>query len=442
MKTAIQNGKIIMNTDTISVLENHSIVIENDIILDILPNTEVLKLYPDSTIIDATNRAIFSGFANCHTHLSLTLARGIFENESYANTPPFPGPPRRSLPKISTEEQQIMVLLGAIEAIKSGTTVTMEVAQGIMNYANELQKTGLRLVLAEQMSDRVSGSIGEPGKFESDQQKLEDGIERIIDLYTKWNGYDQSRVTVALAAHAPDMNSPKSLQELRVLQEKLDIVSTIHLNQLWGEVQNIKDNFGTTPTEYLEQNNFLTSKLVAAHCRCMTKKEEQILGKFKSSVSFNSSIAARRGLSPNIKDLEEYGCSIVMGSDNMDENMIEVMRTGLFMERVRIMDGRNPNPNEVYKWATQNGYQSLGINDAGFIAKGNKADLIIVNTFKPHMTPQTDIVSNWVHMGQIQDVESVMVDGKWIMKNHKILNLDEEYIIKEANQIAKKAWNN
>ena len=58
------------------------------------------------------------------------------------------------------------------------------------------------------------------------------------------------------------------------------------------------------------------------------------------------------------------------------------------------------------------------------------------------MIPQTDVVSNWVHMGQIQDVESVMVDGKWIMKNHKILNLDEEYIIKEANQIAKKAWNN
>jgi 5-methylthioadenosine/S-adenosylhomocysteine deaminase len=130
-----------------------------------------------------------------------------------------------------------------------------------------------------------------------------------------------------------------------------------------------------------------------------------------------------------------------MGSDNMDENMIEVMRTGLFMERVRMMDGRNPSPNEVYKWATLNGYQSLGIDNAGSINKGNKADLIVVNIFKPHMTPQTDIISNWVHMGQIQDVESVMVNGKWIMKDNKILTLDEEYIIKEANQIAKKAWN-
>ena len=100
------------------------------------------------------------------------------------------------------------------------------------------------LVLAEQMSDRVSGSIGEPGKFESDQQKIDAGLERITNLHSKWNGYDGSRVLVALAAHAPDMNSPQSLQELRKLQEKLDVISTIHLNQLWGEVQNIKDNYG------------------------------------------------------------------------------------------------------------------------------------------------------------------------------------------------------
>jgi len=172
----------------------------------------------------------------------------------------------------------------------------------------------------------------------------------------------------------------------------------------------------------------------------MSTEEEKILGKYKSTVSFNAAIAARRGLSPNIKDLEEFGCKIGMGSDNMDENMIVVMRTGMFMERVRMTDGRNPSPNEAYKWATHNGYKSLGIPDAGTLNKGSKADLIIVNLLQPHLTPQTDIVSNWVHMGQNHDVESVMVDGKWIMKEHKILNLDEEYIITKANEIAARVW--
>ena len=440
MKTAIKNGKIVSYNNEISVQENQSLIIENNIIADIVENSQVEKKYPDAKIIDATNKAILSGFANCHTHFRLTLARGIFENEPPSNTPPFPGLPRRPLPKISKEEHQIMVLLGAIESIKAGTTVAMEVAEGITDYAAELQKSGLRLVLAEQISDRISGSYGEPGEIKSDPQKNESGLEQMSNLYSKWHNYDNSRITVGIAAWAPDMNSPNSLQTIRALQDKLNVVSTIHLNQLWGEVQNIKDNYGTTPTKYLEQNNFLNDKLVAAHCRCMSTEEEKILGEYNSTVSFNAAIAARRGLSPNIKDLEGFGCKIAMGSDNMDENMIVVMRTGMFMERVRMTDGRNPSPNEAYTWATHNGYKSLGISDAGTLTKGSKADLIIVNLLQPHLTQQTDIVSNWVHMGQNHDVESVMVDGKWIMKEHKILNLDEEYIITKANEIAARVW--
>ena len=440
MKTAIKNGKIVSYNNEISVQENQSLIIENNIIADIVENSQVGKKYPDAKIIDATNKAILSGFANCHTHFRLTLARGIFENESPSNTPPFPGLPRRALPEISKEEHQLMVLLGAIESIKAGTTAAMEVAEGITDYADELQKSGLRLVLAEQISDRISGSYGEPGEIKSDPQKNESGLEQMSNLYSKWHNYDNSRITVGIAAWAPDMNSPNSLQTIRALQDKLNVVSTIHLNQLWGEVQNIKDNYGTTPTKYLEQNNFLNDKLVAAHCRCMSTEEEKILGEYNSTVSFNAAIAARRGLSPNIKDLEGFGCKIAMGSDNMDENMIVVMRTGMFMERVRMTDGRNPSPNEAYTWATHNGYKSLGISDAGTLTKGSKADLIIVNLLQPHLTPQTDIVSNWVHMGQNHDVESVMVDGKWIMKEHKILNLDEEYIITKANEIAARVW--
>ena len=440
MKTAIRNGKIVTYTDKISVQEKHSLIIENDTILDITPNSEVEKKYPDAKTIDATNKAIFSGFANCHTHFRLTLARGIFENESSSNSPPFPGLPRRPLPKTSKEENQIMVLLGALEAIKSGTTVAMEVADGIMDYADELQKSGLRLVLAEQISDRISGTYGEPGEIKSDPQRNENGLEQMSDLYSKWHEYDGSRITVGIAAWAPDMNSPNSLYSIRSLQEKLGVISTIHLNQLWGEVQSIKDNYRTTPTKYLEDNEFLSEKLVAAHCRCMTTEEEETLGKYKSTVAFNAAIAARRGLSPNIKELENFGCKIVMGSDNMDENMIVVMRTGMFMERVRMADGRNPSPNEAYQWATHNGYKSLGISNAGTLTKGSKADFIIVNLMQPHLTPQTDIVSNWVHMGQNHDVESVMVDGKWIMKEHKVLNIDEEYIITKANEIATRAW--
>ena len=187
MKTAIQNGKIVTYKDKSEVLENHSLVIENDLIIDIISDSELNKQHPGSKIINAKGKAIFSGFANCHTHFRLTLARGIFENESPSNTPPFPGIPRKDLPEISKEEHQIMVLLGALESIKAGTTFAMEVAEGIMDYADEIQKSGLRLVMAEQMSDRMYGSYGEPGKIESDPKRVEAGIERVSNLYSKWN---------------------------------------------------------------------------------------------------------------------------------------------------------------------------------------------------------------------------------------------------------------
>jgi 5-methylthioadenosine/S-adenosylhomocysteine deaminase len=102
----------------------------------------------------------------------------------------------------------------------------------------------------------------------------------------------------------------------------------------------------------------------------MEPHEERILGHCGCSVAFNSAIAARRGLSPRIADLEGYGCTIGMGSDNMSEDMVEVVRTGLFMERVRREDGRQPTPEEALRWGTANGYQALGWTEGGSLETG------------------------------------------------------------------------
>ena len=102
---------------------------------------------------------------------------------------------------------------------------------------------------------------------------------------------------------------------------------------------------------------------MAAHCRCMTPGEEEILGAARATVSFNSAIAARRGLSPRVAELARAGCLIAMGSDNMAEDMVEVVRTGLFMERVRRQDGVEPTPEAALAWATRNGYRALGVPD-------------------------------------------------------------------------------
>jgi cytosine/adenosine deaminase-related metal-dependent hydrolase len=129
-----------------------------------------------------------------------------------------------------------------------------------------------------------------------------------------------------------------------------------------------------------------------------------------------------------------------MGSDNMSHDMIEVMRTGLFMERVRTGIGIYPTPEDVLQWTTANGNRILGFTDCGSIEIGKKADLIVINTHQAHLVPTTRIVSAFVHNGMPSDVESVMVDGEWVMRNGEVLTIDEAAIIREAEHIGRKAW--
>jgi len=333
-----------------------------------------------------------------------------------------------------------MCQLGALEAIRSGTTAVLEDGAGIDSYAPQMAATGLRMVLAERAWDRAGAGIGDPGPFEVSERLAEEGLERIARLHARWHGAEGGRVSVGVAAWAPDMCSPALLRRLRGLQQKLDALCTIHLNQIWGEVAAVQAHRGMLPTEYLASLGFLHDRLVAAHCRCMAHAEERLLGRARASVAFNSAIAARRGLSPRISVLEAEGCNIAMGSDNMAEDMVEVMRAGLFMERVRRADGRSPTPEEAMRWATRNGYRAMGIEDGGWLAPGNRADLIVIRTDRPHLVPLMRLVSGFVHQGQAADVESVMVDGRWIMRDGRVLTLDEGAIVREADRIARRAW--
>jgi 5-methylthioadenosine/S-adenosylhomocysteine deaminase len=306
--------------------------------------------------------------------------------------------------------------------------------------AQALADTGLRYLLCERAWDRVNGSIGDPRPFERDARVGEECLERSEALHRKWHGAAEGRVTVGVSAWAPDMCSPELLRDVRALQQKLDTVATIHLNQIWGEVAAVKNARGRLPTEYLDETGFLSDRLVAAHCRCMEPQEEKLLGRAGVSVAFNSAIAARRGLSPRIADLAAYGCNIAVGTDNMAEDMVEATRTGLFMERVRRNDGRQPTPEEALRWATTNGYRAMGIADGGAIVPGNKADLILVDLQRPHLVPVMRVVSTFVHQGQARDVDGVMVDGRWVMRDGKVLTMDEERIVADAERVARDAW--
>jgi 5-methylthioadenosine/S-adenosylhomocysteine deaminase len=440
-ETLIHDTTIVTADAAGSILYDAALVVGDDRIAALGPTADLLARYPTAERVDGRGRAIFPGLANTHTHLSRVLARGIYEDLSPPHRPPFSGGlAPLPLPQLTPDEERVMAVLGALEAIRSGTTLVLEESAGLAGYAGALVDTGLRLVLCERAWDRANASIGQPGPFQVDPGLADAGLDRIADFHARWHGKGDGRVQAGLAAWAPDMCSPALLGRLRKLQSELGALATVHLNQIWGEAAAVTEKRGLPPTEYLAREGFLSDRLVAAHCRCMTPQEELVLGGFRAAVAINSAIAARRGLSPRVDDLERAGCLITLGTDNMAEDMIEVMRTALFMERVRRQDGQRPTPEQVLVWATRNGYRALGIPDGGWLAPGNRADLILVDLRKPHLTPALRVVSCFVHQGLPSDVEAVMVDGRWIMRDGRVLTLDEPAIVAEADGIARAAW--
>jgi 5-methylthioadenosine/S-adenosylhomocysteine deaminase len=439
--TIIRDATIVTGDDAGSIHYGAALVAEDGRIVAIGPTADLLGRYPGADSVDGRGRAVLPGLANTHTHFPRTLARGIYEDLSPPHRPPFSGGlAPLPLPALSVDQERVMVQLAALEAIRSGTTLVLEEGVRIDGYAGALLDSGLRYLLCERAWDRANASIGQPGRFERDAALGEAGIARFADLHARWHDRAGGRIRVGLAAWAPDMCSPELLERLRKIQSEAGVVATIHLNQVWGEVAAVQEQRGVLPTEYVARAGFLSDRLIAAHCRCMTPEEERLLGAAGTAVAFNSAIAARRGLSPRASDLEQAGCLITLGTDNMAEDMVEVMRTALFMERVRREDGRRPTPEETLTWATRNGYRALGIPDGGWLAAGNRADLILVDLRKPHLAPALRVVSDFVHQGQPSDVEAVMVDGRWVMRDHRILTMDEPAIVEAAERVARIAW--
>src|SRR5436309_3878850 len=446
-RVSAMNGPLVIHGATIvtgdeagTLYPDGALVVDNARIGAVGPATEVLARHASFERVEARGRVILPGFANTHTHLPRVLARGIYEDLSPPHTPPFTGGlAPLPLPSLSADEERLMATLGALEAIRSGTTLVLEEGAELDRYADALAATGLRLVLCERAWDRARASIGQPGPFEQDATLAETGLARARALHARWHGRD-GRVSVGLAAWAPDVCSPELLGRVRKLQDELGTVTTIHLSQVRGEVAAIQQQRGVTPTEYLARCGLLSPRLIAAHCRCMSAEEERTLGAAGAAVAINPAIAARRGLAARIDELERAGCLVTLGTDNMAEDMMEVVRTAMFMERVRRADGRQPTPEQALTWATRNGYRALGIPDGGWLAPGNRADFIVVDFRRPHLTPALRPVSCFVHQGQAGDVESVMVDGRWLMRDRRVLTLDEPAIVAEAERVARAAW--
>jgi len=429
-----------------------ALAVVGDKIAAIGPSATVLAQYPNAEIIDGRGKAVLPGLVNCHAHLTATLERGFNEDFGFPNSAHPALSPTRLL---QGDEKGLMAQMGVLEAIKGGTTSLVEFASGIDAYAPALARSGLRLVFAESASDsdNVSGPMtvdmlakSEPPLWSA--ARRDEGMKRIADLYSAWHGKESGRIQVFPTAALAETTSPELLQAVHAFAEKYDLGYSIHLSQSRPEVDYMVKYYGLRPPAFLAKYDFLGPRLFAAHCRFMNADDIALMGKSKSIISHQAAMAANRAVIPPIPELRAAGSPIANGTDNNTNDMFEVMRIALVTERIkRNRDddpnpGLQPQPEDMLQDATMGGAHALRQGKiAGALDVGRKADLIVIDTRKPHLVPAGRILSAWIHNGQPSDVESVMVDGVFLMRDRKVLTMDEAALVAEADKVGKRIWN-
>lgn len=417
-------------------------------IVAIGPTDEVLKSYPQAEIYDGRGKALFPGLINCHAHLAQTLGRGFNEDFGFPNSARLAVQPASLL---QGEEGTLMATIGALEAIRTGTTTIVENVGGISRNAAALASTGLRCVFAESIrdSENVAGPMSPDGLAKSAAPRFspklrEEGMQRINDLFSKWHGANQGRVAVFPAAALAETSSPELLQAIRAFAEKHDLGYTIHLSQSRAEVDFMVRHHGLRPPAFLGRHGFLGPRLFAAHCRYVDEADIALLSKSGTIVSHQAAMAANRGVIPPIPALRAAGCPIANGTDNNTNDLFEVMRIALLTERIRRNDefpGVRPQPEDMLEDATLGGARAVHHGKPiGSLEVGKKADILVVDTRRAHLVPAGRIVSAWIHNGHGSDIESVMIDGQFVMRDRRVLTMDEDGLVAEADKVGRRIW--
>jgi 5-methylthioadenosine/S-adenosylhomocysteine deaminase len=434
----IENARYLaLEADGLVSLRRGFIAVEGEQIVAIRENAPEGSEFADFEKIDASNKAVSPGLVNAHTHTVLLTLRGTVEDIEGNLVYQYMVPASYLM---EPEERAAIARLGCLEAIRSGTTTMVDPLRHVADYAQAMADSGVRLYLCESASDALTLEVGK-GKYRFDREWGDTFLKRSRDLIERFHGAEDDRVRVIVAAHAPDNCSPWMLGELNKLARENNLRRTVHLSQIISEVEQVKALHGKTSTEYLRDNDWLGDDLLAVHWTFCTESDVEILA--AHGVHFTHSPASMSAKGPHrlpMRAILESGVNIILGTDNMTEDMFQAMKMALVINRGAYGRSVTPGPREIYNYATINAAKALGRDDIGRIAVGMKADLAFYDLDAPVLTPRVSLVSNLVHYGHPGVVTDVMVDGRFVLRDGEMTTMDEKQVLAEAQSATDAMW--
>lgn len=375
--------------------------------------------------INAKNMIVMPGLVNTHTHLAMSIFRGYKDDQKlmdWLENAIFPVED-----KLEPDDIYWNSYLSCIEMIKSGTTTCNDMYFGMNKVIESIEDTGLRAVVAWCMTDDAIG----------------DKVEKTREYAQKYN-VPESRIKIFTSPHAPYSCNPNTIKLCVDLAKELHTGLHIHLSETLAEEKTIYEKYDKRGTEYLNDLGVFDVPVVLAHGIYISDSDIDILKNIKGGISHNpiSNCKLSSGICDVLK-LRKNGISVGLGTDGIGStttlDMFEEMKMASYLQKVKTKRPTSITAYEVLKMATIEGAKVLGLeNEIGTLEVGKKADMIFIKTDKIHLCPENDICTNIAYSANGADVDTVMIDGKVIMQNRKMLYSNEKEVMKQVKKIAKR----
>jgi 5-methylthioadenosine/S-adenosylhomocysteine deaminase len=424
MNILIKNATLLSMGDKEEPVENVEVAIEKDKIKYI---GEVPEDFYAEKVIDARESLVMPGLIDGHTHIAMSLFRNYADD-----LPLMEWLKTRIWPleeKLTAQDVYWGSMLGVAELIRSGVTCFSDMYFFMEETAKAVEEAGIRAVLARGL---VGGDNDDGRRFEETRK-----------LYKSWHNGAGGRIKVMVGPHAPYTCSPGYLRKVVGLARELNVGIHIHIAESADEVEESLKNYGKSPVRHIYDLGLFDIPTVAAHCVHLSDEDIEILAENKVSVVNNptSNLKLASGFAP-VEKMIKKGINVALGTDgpssNNNLNMFEEINLAAIINKSVNHDATSIPAITAIKMATVNGAKALGLEkEIASIEVGKKADLIIIDTQKPHFYPRHNIISAVAYSAQASDVKTVIVDGKIVMEDYEIKTIDTERIMFETEKAAK-----
>lgn len=422
----IRGGTVVTMDGTSRVIENGAVAVKGERIVAVGATSEIVARYTAARTINAAGKVVMPGLINTHTHVPMVLFRGIADDlvlMEWLQKYIFPAEAK------NVDEQFVRwgTRLGCLEMIQGGTTTFVDMYYYESAIAEETARAGMRAVLGETVLDFPA----------PDNKTWEAAIAYAEGFIAKWKGH--SLITPAIAPHAPYTVSTDHLKQTHSISERLGVPLITHIAEDQAEVKTIQERYGASSVAYLDRIGLLDERVIAAHMVWPTSDDISTLAKRHVGVGHcpQSNMKLAAGAAP-VPAMLKAGVAVGLGTDgaasNNDLNLWEEIDTAAKLHKFTTKDPTVINAREALEMATIGGARAIHQDkEIGSLEAGKRADLIIVDLESAHQTPVYNVYSELVYATKASDVETVIINGRVVMQNRRVLTVDERSVRVKAN---------